>query len=89
MGGIFTSYINGIDDRVKAAIIIAAAGQWQHAMRFPNSWLYDGLYSGTRDQPYNGRTRSIRSRTSTPIRRRSRSWTISIPSAMRRGSMPR
>ena len=54
MGGIFTSYINGIDDRVKAAIIIAAAGQWQHAMRFPNSWLYDGLYSGTRDQPYNG-----------------------------------
>ncbi len=54
MGGIFTSYINGIDDRVKAAIIIAAAGQWQHAMRFPNSWLYDGLYTGTRDHPYNG-----------------------------------
>ncbi len=54
MGGMFTSYINGIDDRVKAAIIIAAAGQWQHAMRFPNSWLYDGLYTGTRDQPYNG-----------------------------------
>jgi len=54
MGGIFTSYINGIDDRVKAAIVIAAAGQWQHAMRFPNSWLYDGLYTGTRDQPYNG-----------------------------------
>jgi cephalosporin-C deacetylase-like acetyl esterase len=54
MGGIFTSYINGIDDRVKAAIIIAAAGQWHHAMRFPNSWLYDGLYTGTRDQPYNG-----------------------------------
>ena len=54
MGGIFTSYINGIDDRVKAAIVIAAAGQWQHAMRFPNSWLYDGLYTGTRDRPYNG-----------------------------------
>jgi cephalosporin-C deacetylase-like acetyl esterase len=54
MGGIFTSYINGIDDRVKAAIVIAAAGQWQHAMRFPNSWLYDGLYTGTRDEPYNG-----------------------------------
>ena len=54
MGGIFSSYVNGIDDRVKAAVIIAAAGQWQHAMRFPNSWLYDGLYTGTRDQPYNG-----------------------------------
>jgi cephalosporin-C deacetylase-like acetyl esterase len=54
MGGMFTSYINGVDDRIKAAIIIAAAGQWQHAMRFPNSWLYDGLYTGTRDLPYNG-----------------------------------
>ena len=54
MGGILTSIINGIDDRVKAAIVLAAAGQWQHAMRFPKSWLYHGLYTGTRDQPYNG-----------------------------------
>ncbi len=54
MGGILTSIVNGIDDRVKAAVVLAAAGQWQHAMRFPKSWLYHGLYTGTRDQPYNG-----------------------------------
>ncbi|NWG11936.1 MAG: prolyl oligopeptidase family serine peptidase [Acidobacteria bacterium] len=54
MGGILTSIINGIDDRVKTAIVLAAAGQWQHSMRFPGSWLYHGLYTGTRDQPYNG-----------------------------------
>lgn len=54
MGGIVTGIINGVDDRVKAAIILAAAGQWQHAMRFPRSWLYHELYTGTRDKPYNG-----------------------------------
>ncbi len=54
MGGVFTSYINGIDDRVKAAIILASAGNWQHSMRDPNGWLYHGVYTGTRDQPYNG-----------------------------------
>jgi len=54
MGGIFTSYINGIDDRVKAAIILACAGNWQHSLRDPNGWLYHGIYTGTRDLPYNG-----------------------------------
>jgi dienelactone hydrolase len=54
MGGIFTTYINGIDDRVKAAIIISCAGNWQHSLRDPNGWLYHGLYTGTRDLPYNG-----------------------------------
>ncbi len=54
MGGIFTTYINGIDDRVKAAIAISAAGNWHHSLRDPNSWLYHGLYFNTRDKPYNG-----------------------------------
>lgn len=54
MGGIAATMINGLDDRVKAAVVLAAAGQWQHAMRFPKSWLYHGLYTETRDRPYNG-----------------------------------
>ncbi len=54
MGGIFTTYINGIDARVKAAVIMASAGGWQHTLRYPNSWLYHGIYVGTRDKPYNG-----------------------------------
>lgn len=54
MGGIFTTYINGIDDRVKAAIVIASAGGWQSSLRDPNGWLYHGIYTGTRDLPYNG-----------------------------------
>ena len=54
MGGIFATYMNGIDDRVKAAVVIASAGNWQHSLRYPNSWLYNGIYSGTRDLPYNG-----------------------------------
>ena len=54
MGGIFTTYLNGIDSRMKAAIIIASAGSWAHTLRYPNSWLYHGLYTDTRDLPYNG-----------------------------------
>ena len=54
MGGIMATYLNGIDERVKAAVIIASAGNWHHALRYPNSWLYHGIYNGTRDLPYNG-----------------------------------
>jgi dienelactone hydrolase len=54
MGGIFTSHINAVDDRVKAAIIMASAGNWQHTLRYPNAWLWFGIYAGTRDLPYNG-----------------------------------
>ncbi len=54
MGGIFTTYLNGIDSRMKVAIIMASAGSWAHTLRYPNSWLYHGLYASTRDQPYNG-----------------------------------
>jgi len=53
MGGIFTTHINGVDSRVKAAVIMASAGNWHHTLRYPNSWLYHGIYTGTRDQPYN------------------------------------
>jgi dienelactone hydrolase len=54
MGGIFASQINGIDSRVKAAVALASAGSWQHTLRYPNSWLYHGIYTGTRDVPYDG-----------------------------------
>jgi dienelactone hydrolase len=54
MGGIMATYLNGIDERVKAAVIIASAGNWHHALRYPNSWLYNGIYNETRDLPYNG-----------------------------------
>jgi len=54
MGGIFTTHINGVDPRVRAAIIMASAGNWPHTLRYPNSWLYHGIYTGTRDLPYNG-----------------------------------
>jgi dienelactone hydrolase len=54
MGGIFTSHINAVDDRVKAAIIMASAGNWQHTLRYPNAWLWFGICAGTRDLPYNG-----------------------------------
>lgn len=54
MGGIFTTHINAVDERIKAAIIMASAGNWQHALRYPNAWLYSGIYTGTRDIPYNG-----------------------------------
>jgi cephalosporin-C deacetylase-like acetyl esterase len=54
MGGILSTYLNGIDERIKAAIVIASAGNWQHTLRYPNSWLYHGIYGHTRDVPYNG-----------------------------------
>ncbi len=54
MGGIFATYLNGIDSRMKAAVIMASAGSWAHTLRYPNSWLYHGIYAGTRDIPYNG-----------------------------------
>ncbi len=54
MGGILATYMNGVDDRLKSAVIIAAAGDWQHTLRYPNSWLYHGIYASTRDLPYNG-----------------------------------
>ena len=49
MGGQFTYYINGVDDRVKAAIAIAVAGDWRDIMQYEGSWLYHGLYYYTRD----------------------------------------
>lgn len=49
MGGQFTYYINGVDDRVKAAVAIAVAGDWFNTMFYEGSWLYHGLYYYTRD----------------------------------------
>jgi cephalosporin-C deacetylase-like acetyl esterase len=49
MGGQFTYYINGVDDRVKAAVAIAAAGDWRHTIAYEGAWLYHGLYYYTRD----------------------------------------
>lgn len=49
MGGQLTYYINGVDDRVKAAVAIAVAGDLQNIMLYPGSWLYHGLYYYTRD----------------------------------------
>ncbi len=49
MGGQFTYYINGVDDRVKGAVGIAVAGDWRHISFYPGSWLYHGLYYYTRD----------------------------------------
>jgi cephalosporin-C deacetylase-like acetyl esterase len=49
MGGQFTYYINGIDDRVKSAVAIAAAGDWLPILFYPGAWLYHGLYYYTRD----------------------------------------
>jgi len=49
MGGQFTYYINGVDDRVKAAVAIAVAGDWRDIMQYEGSWLYHGLYYYTRD----------------------------------------
>jgi cephalosporin-C deacetylase-like acetyl esterase len=54
MGGILATYMNGIDDRLDTAVIIASAGNWHHTLRYPNSWLYHGIYASTRDIPYNG-----------------------------------
>ena len=49
MGGQFTYYINGVDDRVKGAIAIAVAGDWLNVMAYEGAWLYHGLYYYTRD----------------------------------------
>jgi len=49
MGGQFTYYINGVDDRVKGAVAIAVAGDWRHISSYPGAWLYHGLYYYTRD----------------------------------------
>src|SRR4030095_5003450 len=49
MGGQFTYYVNGIDDRVKAAVGIAVAGDWRRIIHYEGSWLYHGLYYYTRD----------------------------------------
>ncbi|OLD65997.1 MAG: hypothetical protein AUI47_00850 [Acidobacteria bacterium 13_1_40CM_2_68_5] len=49
MGGQFTYYINGVDDRVKAAVALAVAGDWRDIMRYEGAWLYHGLYYYTRD----------------------------------------
>ncbi len=49
MGGQFTYYINGVDDRVKGAVGIAVAGDWRHISFYPGTWLYHGLYYYTRD----------------------------------------
>lgn len=49
MGGQFTYYINGVDDRVKGAVGIAVAGDWRHVSLYRGSWLYHGLYYYTRD----------------------------------------
>lgn len=54
MGGFLAAYMNSVDSRMKAAIVIAAAGAWHSTLRYPNSWLYHDLYTDTRDLPYNG-----------------------------------
>jgi cephalosporin-C deacetylase-like acetyl esterase len=55
MGGQFTYYINGVDDRVKAAVGIAVAGDWRNVMQYEGAWLYHGLYYYTRDGMPSGR----------------------------------
>jgi hypothetical protein len=35
MGGQFTYYVNGVDDRVKGAVGIAVAGDWRHISFYP------------------------------------------------------
>ncbi|HEY6361082.1 MAG TPA: acetylxylan esterase [Vicinamibacterales bacterium] len=49
MGGQLTYYVNGVDDRVKAAVAVAVAGSWADTMSYEGSWLYHGLYYYTRD----------------------------------------
>jgi hypothetical protein len=49
MGGQFTYYINGVEERVKGAVAIAVAGDWQNTFIYPGAWLYHGLYYETRD----------------------------------------
>ncbi len=49
MGGQFTYYINGVDERVKGAVALAVAGDWDKQIRYEGAWLYHGLYHYTRD----------------------------------------
>ena len=49
MGGQLTYYVNGVDDRVKAAVAIAVAGDWRNIILYEGAWLYHGLYYYTRD----------------------------------------
>lgn len=49
MGGQLTYYVNGVDDRVKAAVAIAVSGDWRKMLRYEGAWLYHGLYYYTRD----------------------------------------
>lgn len=49
MGGQFTYYINGADERVKGAVAIAVAGDWRNLLAYEGAWLYHGLYYHTRD----------------------------------------
>lgn len=49
MGGQFTYYINGVDERVKGAVAIAVAGDWRELLSYEGAWLYHGLYYHTRD----------------------------------------
>jgi hypothetical protein len=49
MGGQFTYYLNGVDERVKGAVAIAVAGDWQKISFYQGAWLYHGLYFYTRD----------------------------------------
>ena len=54
-GAIATSVMNGVDNRMKAAVMVASAGNWQRSLRYPNSWLYHDIFVNTRNQPYNGK----------------------------------
>jgi PhoPQ-activated pathogenicity-related protein len=49
MGGQFTYYLNGVDERVKGAVAIAVAGDWQKLPLYEGACLYHGLYYYTRD----------------------------------------
>ncbi len=49
MGAMFTYYLNGVDDRVKGAVAIAAAGDWRDTLFYEGAWLYHSLYHYTRD----------------------------------------
>jgi cephalosporin-C deacetylase-like acetyl esterase len=49
MGGMLVYYVNAVDDRVKAAVAISAAGDWPDVMMDDGSWLYHALYYNTRN----------------------------------------
>ena len=49
MGGTLAYHMNGVDDRIKAAVAIASAGDWHPLLFYPGSWLYHGMYYYTRD----------------------------------------